>query len=197
MKRHKHSTSIIKIFMSIGIIVGIIATYLLYSTAHQSKPNIIVKNNNNDINATGGFTLIDQNGKKFKSSYLNNHLSLIYFGVTYSLTDYNYMRQLSEIIKILQQEHIIVRLVFITLDPEHDNSEVLKKYLEKFNSDFIGLTGSVEDIHDVARKFEVFYRQKQFDKENNSYRLEHSAFVYLINSVGKFLKYYCLGLPKD
>ncbi|WP_253308393.1 MULTISPECIES: SCO family protein [unclassified Rickettsia] len=197
MKRLKHSTSIIKIFISIGIIAGIITSYLLYSATHRFKSNIIVKIDNNDINISRDFTLIDQNGKKFKSNYLNNHLSLIYFGVTYSLTDYNYMRQLSEIIKILQKEHIIVRLVFITLDPEHDNSEVLKKYLEKFNSDFIGLTGSVEDIQDVAHKFEVFYRQKQFDEENHSYRLEHSAFVYLINSTGKFLKYYCLGLPKD
>ncbi|MFY9589162.1 SCO family protein [Rickettsia endosymbiont of Halotydeus destructor] len=188
MSRRKQSSCIIKLFISGGIIAGIITLYLLHSTNYQFKPEIIPEVANKDSTPNMNFTLIDQNGRKFKSSYLEGELSLIYFGVTYSPEDYESMNKLSEIIKVLQKEGITVNSVFITLDAEHDDSWTLKKYLENFNTKFIALTGSSEDIEDVASKFKVFYKPKQFDKETNSYKLEHSNFIYLMSSKGKILQ---------
>ncbi|KJW02343.1 SCO1/SenC family protein [Rickettsia endosymbiont of Ixodes pacificus] len=97
----------------------------------------------------------------------------------------------------MKKENILVQVVFIALDPEHDTSEVLKKYLEKIDVNFIGLTGGVQDIEQLANQFKVFYTSKIFDVKTNEYELQHSNFVYLISSQGKFLKHYCLGLPKN
>lgn len=79
----------------------------------------------------------------------------------------------------------------------HDTSEVLKEYLDKIDDDFIGLTGTTEDIERVANQFKVFYESKNFDTNTGKYELDHSNFIYLISSERKFLKHYCLGLPKN
>ena len=55
-----------------------------------------------------------------------------------------------------------VRLVSITIDPEHDRPEVLKKYLERYGArpgwDF--LTGSRQDIDQVMRAFNAYVPNK-------------------------------------
>lgn len=78
------------------------------------------------IRLRSSLLLIDQEGKKFDSTHLQGHLSLIYFGTTYSLYDNQALKKVEDIIKILKKENISVQVVFITLDPEHDTSNVLK-----------------------------------------------------------------------
>ncbi|WP_016917337.1 SCO family protein [Rickettsia honei] len=197
MRNNKNQMYIIKIFIALAMITGIIFLCLLYSLLTPSKLKIGAKTSNMDYSPKIKFTLIDQEGKKFDSTHLQGHLSLIYFGTTYSLYDNQTLKRVEDIIKILKKENILVQVVFITLDSEHDTSEVLKKYLEKIDDNFIGLTGRVQDIEQLADQFKVFYTSKIFDVKTNRYELQHSNFVYLISSQGKFLKHYCLGLPKN
>lgn len=195
MRNNKNQMYIIKIFIALAMITGIIC--LCYSSLTPSKLKIGAKTSNMDDSPKIKFTLIDQEGKKFDGTHLQGHLSLIYFGTTYSLYDNQALKRVEDIIKILKKENIVVQVVFITLDPEHDTSEVLKKYLEKIDGNFIGLTGRVQDIEQLADQFKVFYTSKIFDVKTNEYELQHSNFVYLISSQGKFLKHYCLSLPKN
>lgn len=205
MKKHKNQMYIIKIFIALAIIIGILCLYLFYSSLnpYQFYINTKINKANNTQGITQGisqdinFTLTDQKGKKFDSSDLQGHLSLIYFGVTYSLYDDNALKKIEDIIKILKKENIIVQVVFITLDPMYDTSEVLKEYLEKTDNNFIGLTGTIEGIQRIANEFKVFYEPRKFDVKTGKYELNHSNFVYLISSEGKFLKHYCLGLPEN
>ena len=197
MKKNKNQMYIIKMFIVLAIIMGILCLYLFYCSLNSSplyiNTKISVVNNSQNIN----FTLPDQKGKNFNSIYLKGHLSLIYFGVTYSVDDYNALKKIEEIAKILKKENIIIQIVFIILDPIHDTSEVLKEYLGKIDNNFIGLTGTPEDIGQIAYNFKIFYEPKKFNLETGKYELNHSNFVYLISSEGKFLKHYCLGLPKN
>lgn len=39
-----------------------------------------------------------------------------------------------------------LRMVFVTVDPQRDTPEVLRSYLDRFNVDFVGLTGTPEQI---------------------------------------------------
>lgn len=197
MKKHKNQMYLIKIFIALAVITGIIYLYLFYSSFEQSQIYINTKVSDKNNSQAIKFALKDQKGKVFNDKDLKGHLSLIYFGVTYSLDDENALKKIEDIIKILQKENIVVQTVFITLDPINDTSEVLKKYLENIDNNFIGLTGTIDDITQVANEFKVFYEPKTFDTETGKYELKHSNFVYLISSDGKFLKHYCLGLPKN
>ncbi|WP_041405072.1 SCO family protein [Rickettsia prowazekii] len=190
MRNNKNQMYFIKIFIAIAMITGIIFLYLFYSSLTTSK---LKETSNMDDSLKIKFTLIEQQGKKFDSTNLQGYLSLIYFGTTYSLYDNQALKRVEDIIKILKRENILLQVVFITLDPEHDTSEVLKKYLEKIDSNFIGLTGRVQDIEQLAQQFKVFYTSKIFDVKTNEYALQHSNFVYLISSDGKILSHYYLG----
>ena len=43
-------------------------------------------------------------------------------------------------------------MVFITTDPARDTPAVLREYLDRYDSDFVGLTGDLDDITTAARR---------------------------------------------
>jgi protein SCO1 len=44
-----------------------------------------------------------------------------------------------------------VQLLFITTDPARDTGPVIRKYLDRFDPSFVGLTGSLTEIKDIAQ----------------------------------------------
>jgi protein SCO1/2 len=57
-----------------------------------------------------------------------------------------------------------VHFVGITVDPERDTPEILKRYAERYGANGHGwtfLTGSPADVRDVARRYGVYYRKTE------------------------------------
>jgi protein SCO1/2 len=75
-----------------------------------------------------------------------------------------------------------LKTYFVSLDPEHDTPEVLSAFLSSFGPNFIGLTGSTEDIASAAAALRVYYRKLPL--EGGGYTIDHTALVYLIDSRG-------------
>lgn len=50
-----------------------------------------------------------------------------------------------------------LKVVMVTVDPGHDTPEVLGEYVERFHPDFVGLTGSNNQIAEAAKTFFVGY----------------------------------------
>ena len=71
-----------------------------------------------------------------------------------------------------------LQMVFVTVDPERDTPEVLRAYLDNFEGNFIGLTGTPEQIAAMAKQFRVKYRRIA---QNSSYTMEHSSQFYLFD----------------
>ena len=46
-----------------------------------------------------------------------------------------------------------VAVIFVTVDPERDTPEVIRDYLDQFDADFIGLTGTEEELIAAQRAF--------------------------------------------
>jgi protein SCO1 len=70
-----------------------------------------------------------------------------------------------------------VKVLFITTDPERDTGEVIRRWLDNFNADFVGLTGSEEEIIAVQRELGVRPAEVGLE-EGDEYFLIHSAVVY-------------------
>jgi protein SCO1/2 len=84
------------------------------------------------------------------------------------------------------------RIVFvsITLDPEHDTSEVLKQYAQLFGAKPEGwafLTGSPEAIRDVAHRYGVFFARNQDGS------VDHTQLTTLIDATGQMRVQYLGG----
>lgn len=71
----------------------------------------------------------------------------------------------------------------ISVDPERDTNKGLETFVKYFNLDFIGLTGSAEEISQVAKKYLAHY-ERQRGGTGISYQANHSAFIYLLDGHG-------------
>ena len=58
-------------------------------------------------------------------------------------------------------------MVFVTVDPARDDSQAIKEYLLDFHKDFVGLTGSNDEIKQVTDDFHVYFdAHKRGDEED-------------------------------
>ena len=52
-----------------------------------------------------------------------------------------------------------MKILFISVDPNRDNPEAMKKYLKLFHEPIIGLSGASEEderLKDIMRKYKVY-----------------------------------------
>jgi protein SCO1/2 len=77
-----------------------------------------------------------------------------------------------------------VQVLFATLDPERDTKELLAQYVPNFDSRFVGLYGTPEQIKQTATDFKVFY-QKVPGKTPDTYTIDHTAGSYVFDKSGK------------
>lgn len=175
---------LIQIFITLGLITAIVSIYLLFFTPIQGELITGEKNKYKTSEIGGDFVLTDQNNKVFNSAKLKGRVSLIYFGYTrFPYSSSTELEKLVEIKKHMDDNHIPIQIVFITLDPEYDTPKVLKNYLLQFDPTFIGLTGTIKQIKQVADKYKVYY-----DKQADDDQLQHSALLYLMKINGSFRK---------
>lgn len=76
-----------------------------------------------------------------------------------------------------------VQVVYVTVDPERDNPERLREYLAHFNSQFIGVTGSAEQLSAVRQAYGIIAK-KEMKKDGLDYEVHHSSYLYLIDQQG-------------
>ncbi len=89
------------------------------------------------------------------------------------------MQVLQKVYEKLGDDKDVVAVIFISVDPERDTPKVVSEYAKYFHKDFIGLTGSTEEIKDVAKHYMVYY-EKVGGTGKNDYLVEHTANIYLI-----------------
>ena len=97
--------------------------------------------------------------------------------------------------KLDEDDRKRVQVVFISVDPERDTPKVVSQYAKYFDRSFLGLTGTPEEIKEVARAYRVFY-EKVPQKGSKDYLVNHSALIYLITKDGKIKLIYSVTKQK-
>lgn len=199
MEEKKIISRATKVVIFLSLIIAAFSVYILLFIELPDKPlsgqgcGI-----NENVPIGGGFILTDQDDNKFNSDRLQGKLSLIYFGFTYCPDICpTSLQKLSTVIQTLDKYQIDVNPVFITLDPARDTPALLKEYLVHFHPKFIGLTGSEEQIKEVADLFKVFYARAGDPHSNGNYMLDHSSFVYLMDKNGKYMKHFYMSTTEE
>ncbi len=134
----------------------------------------------------GPFTLTNQVGQVVDEKILEGKWSLVFFGFTYC-PDYcpTTLGVLNAVQERMGDKAKDLQIVFISIDPERDTPQMLKDYLSSdgFPDGVIGLTGTPEQVAQVAKEYRAFYQKVG---EGEGYTMNHGLTVYLMGPDGKF-----------
>lgn len=127
----------------------------------------------------GPFTLVDETGQTVTDADVIDQPSLIYFGYTFcpDVCPLDTSRN-AEAIDILEERGLMVKPVFISIDPERDTPEVVDAFTANLHERMLGLTGSPEQVRAASRAYRTFYQKQESDDEY--YLVDHSTMSYLV-----------------
>jgi protein SCO1/2 len=74
-----------------------------------------------------------------------------------------------------------VQVVYVTVDPERDDTKRMREYLASFDPTFVGGTGTAEQLAAVRQAYGVLAEKKPFA---GGHTVAHSSFTYLIDRDG-------------
>ncbi len=136
----------------------------------------------------GPFQLTDQQGHAVTERSWPGKYLLVYFGYTFcpdvcptTLSD------LAAALDRLGAEADRVQPLFITVDPRRDTPAVLANYTASFTPRLVGLTGTAEQIAQVAKEYRVYYAEHRTGPGPDDYSMDHSSIIYLMAPDGHFV----------
>ena len=149
------------------------------------------------ISVGGPFTLVDTNGREVTDQTFRGKWMLIYFGYTFCPdvcpTELQTMATAMDSLGPLADK---VTPIFITVDPDRDTVAALAEYVKLFDTRLIGLTGSEAQVSAATRAYRVYYA-KAASKDNSSYLMDHSSFLYLMGPDGTFRALFRQGIAPE
>lgn len=142
----------------------------------------------NDISGTQlgkSLALADHNGQPRTLQDFDGKVVVAFFGFT-QCPDVcpTALAELSQVMQKLGDDAGRVQVLMITVDPERDTADVLKQYVTTFDSRFLGLTGTPEQIKQAAASFKAYYAKVPTEGGKN-YTMDHTAAFYLFDAKGE------------
>lgn len=128
---------------------------------------------------------------------LDQPVNFVYFGFT-NCPDFCPMEltNLAAARAALSERGLSSKTVFITVDPERDTTEVAQEYAAFFDPEAIGLSGSAEQVADAMATYRVYAQATEKD-ETGYYAVDHSTFVYAMDSDGALIKFFSANTPPE
>ena len=145
----------------------------------------------------GGHFVLNSDGGKFNTKSADADFFLVYFGFTFCPdvcpTELARLATVKDGLGPLAKR---IKFLFITLDPERDEVKKISEYARAFDDDFIGLTGTEEEIKIVAKQFGIFFERIEGD-DKDDYTIDHTSRIFLLNSESHVVKLFSFGSSEE
>jgi protein SCO1 len=143
------------------------------------------------------FTMTANNGEPLSLGDLAGDYVLAYFGYTHcpdvcpaTLLDFRQVkRELGEAAEG-------VTFLFISVDPERDTPDLLDRYLERYDPDFIGLSDAGA-LAEISEAFGLTYIKRENTGSAAGYLMDHTATKFLIDPQGRLVRVYSFTADPD
>jgi protein SCO1/2 len=148
------------------------------------------------------FTLTATDGKPFAfKERTAGKLTLLFFGYT-NCPDVCpvHAANVAAVIKTLPwEDRQKIQFVFVTTDPDRDSLPAIRKWLDNFDSAFIGLRGSLEEVSAVERSLNIGLAIIPFDPKaaDGSYGVSHPAVVVAFEPNDTATTMYPFGIRQE
>lgn len=138
----------------------------------------------------GPFELVDQDGQAVTDQTFKGKLMLIYFGFTFCPDACpTALGIMSAALDKLDVAGDRVVPMLITVDPERDTARALKDYVSNFHPRMMGLTGTPDQVAQVAKAYRVYYK-KAPGSAPDDYVMDHTLLIYLMDGEGKYVTHF-------
>lgn len=173
-------------------LAGVYAGYEYFDRQWKKEKMIATYENVGSPQLGGSWRLTDHNGVERTDKEFFGKWLLIYFGFTHCpdiCPD-----ELEKIAKVVehfnkQPDGPRVKPLFVTIDPERDTKEIMKKYCEEFTPELLGLTGTKEQLQNIYQKFHVYFKYGDKD-ETGDYLVDHTLLTYLMTPEGIYADHF-------
>lgn len=136
----------------------------------------------------GGDFRLESNRGAFTLSSLRGQVVLLFFGYVtcpdVCPTTLGTLQQAFDALSAAERRR--VHVVFVSVDPQRDKPALLDQYVGAFSLPAVGVTGTPDQIDQVAGRYGAQYRRVALRGGiADAYAIEHSAAVYLIDGGGQ------------
>ena len=179
-------------FFAIGIIICFLIMYSGIADSHDPESNGIERENKDGESKSfqlEDFILSSPEGA-LSLKDLRGSVVLLFFGFT-SCADVCpiSLATISHAFSFLNDDELkLSKSLFISLDPERDTLEKLKKYTGYFHPNIIGVTGTIKELGMVAKIFGVNFEKKNSPDSALGYVIYHSSKIFVIDPQGVLRK---------
>jgi protein SCO1/2 len=130
------------------------------------------------------FTLMSSNGQRVSLDDFRGKLVVLYFGYTFCpdvcpAT----LVEIAGAMDILGEDAKDIQTIMISVDPERDTPEQLAEYVAHFDPNFLGVTGTEEEVAEIATLYGIFY-EKHEGTVASGYLIDHTATTMVIDQDG-------------
>lgn len=140
------------------------------------------------------FTLTDTEGKPYDfAAETDDKLTLLYFGYL-NCPDICPVH-LAQIAEVFDRKPDIARdteVVFVSVDPDRDTPEAIRTFLDNFDDDFVGLTGTREELD--AAQTAAGVPPAVLVGEGEDYTVDHAGWVIAYAADGLNYAIYPFGV---
>lgn len=146
----------------------------------------------------GAFSLTTHTGQRMSDKDFRGKYMLVYFGYTFCPDICPAELQvMSAALDTLGKSADKITPVFITIDPERDDVKQMAQYMGHFHKSFVGLTGTVQEIKDAAKKYRIYFVKVKDKSSSAEYLMDHSSLIYLMDDKGEYVTHFTYGTSPD
>ena len=151
--------------------------------------------NSENTKIGGEFDLTSQYNRPYSSSNAHGKVVILFFGFTHCPDVCpNTLATVQTVLGQLGEKAEQVQPIFISVDPKRDTPKTLKSYLQYFSNDYIGLTGTSEEVDKVIKQYQGFYSYEG-DINAGHYTVDHTSNLYILDTRGQVTNIIPYGLP--
>lgn len=174
--------------LAISFIAVLVLTlvWVLFFWNPVSDP--VIKHETLDLSATptGGDFTVEVLNKDLSLQDLRGKVVVLYFGYT-QCPDIcpTSLALLTQALSQMSEDELSgMQSIFISVDPERDNTARLDDYTKYFHKNIIGATAEQSEIDKITKLYGASYRIVESDSAMG-YIVDHSSYTYIIDKQGK------------
>lgn len=171
--------------------IGVLA--LLLTACGEPMKGVEIR----DAEPAAPFVFAAHDGTRIDIAAEKGKVVLVYFGYTHcpdvcptTLSDWARAK------RALGEKADGVRWVFVSMDPDRDTPEVTLNYARQFDSSFVGVTGTTEELDALKRAWGIA-AYPEGDTRENDYTVAHPAYTFVVDRDGKLRYLYEPGVSGE